>query len=67
MAIVVGMIVHRDAVPPIEENTRRVDAGAVSFGIEYRFIGEDVDGNRTYGPEVTERLARVELGGVPIS
>ena len=55
MAVVVGMIVHRDPVPPIPENTRMVDAGAVSFGIEYRFIGKDV-AVAHYGKEEFERI-----------
>lgn len=55
MAVVVGMIVHRHPVPPIPENTRMVDAGAVSFGIEYRFIGEDV-AVAHYGKDEFEKI-----------
>jgi hypothetical protein len=53
--MMIGMKVDVDPIPPIPENTRVIDAGAVRFGVEYRMLDEKFMGEH-YGAAVLQSL-----------
>jgi hypothetical protein len=46
----VGMRVDLPPLPPVKENTEIVDAGALSFGVEFRVLNDDIV-RENYGQE----------------
>jgi hypothetical protein len=64
-ATTVGVVYGIPPQPPVEEHTRRFDAGAVSFGVEYRALDpEGLEATYRDRPEYLEELrARSPEGG----
>jgi hypothetical protein len=49
-ALPLGIRIEAEAIPPVAENTEYVAAGAISVGVEYRVLTDDiVDGNYAGG------------------
>ena len=54
-------VVKLPPVPHVEENTIRIEAGAVSFGVEYRHLTEDIL-TAFYGEDVARRTMAGRFG-----
>jgi len=62
--MMIGMKVDVDPIPPISENTRMIDAGAIRFGVEYRMLNEKFMGEH-YGAEVLQSLHDAKELAIP--
>jgi hypothetical protein len=59
--MIVGVKVDVDPIPPIPQHTQIFEAGAISFGVEYRLLTEElVEAN--YGSERSRELRSEYLG-----
>jgi hypothetical protein len=63
--MLVGAVVDYEPIPPIPENTRMIDAGAVSFGLEHRVINGNV-AIEHYGADKFEAMREASKGVVEL-
>jgi hypothetical protein len=64
MGMIVGLKVDLDPIPPILENTEMFKAGAISFGVEFRELNNDIV-TANYGVGRAELMERGVMKSSP--
>jgi hypothetical protein len=52
-----GITTEIGAIPPVEENTRYVDCGVLSIGVEYRFLNNELIADNYQGTKDKDAVA----------